>query len=219
MNLEEVRKQYRDREDEIQDRLEDFRELRDAGDQRLFRELAFVIMSSRSEAENAWDAAVRMDRSGHLFKSGREEIERVLAEHEIQYEREKAGYIVENREKLSQPTLEDPSGDLKLKDRVNPDRLDSSRDWFQENVKGIGMKGASHFLRNIGYGDRFAIVSGYIAKKLYELDMKDSPEPPADRGEYMECEESVRRVAEKTGIDVKALDLVLWSMETGEVFR
>jgi len=35
----------------------------------------------------------------------------------------------------------------------------------------------------------------------------------------MKQEETMRELAEELGIDIQALDLVLWSMETGEVFK
>lgn len=219
MEREDIKEEYSNRNREIEDRLEEFRELQEADEWRLFKELVFVILTSRSEAKRCWEATEKLEELNLLKEGSREELAEVLKNYGIQYERNKADYIVRNREDLSQPTLNDPSGDLKLRDRIKPDDLDRTREQLVDDLHGIGWKGASHFLRNIGYGDEFAILSAYIARKLYELDLVESPEPPSDREEYLEAEEKVMQLSGELGIGVQELDLLLWSMETGEVFK
>jgi Thermostable 8-oxoguanine DNA glycosylase len=219
MNRQEIREAYREKQGEIKSRLEEFEDLRDASNRRLFRELVFVILTSRSEAEKCWEAANRLEEKGLLLEGGGDEIEGVLRKQGVSYEKDKAGYIVENRQELSQPTLQDPSNSLKMGDMIDPEDLQKTRKRLVEELKGVGWKTASHFLRNVGYGDDFAILSGYIAKKLHQLGITGSPEPPGNREEYMEMEQKFRTLAKETGIGVRELDLVLWSMETGEVFR
>lgn len=219
MKKENILSEYRERETEISSRLEQFELLRDASDTRLFKELVFVILTSQSGAENAWDATEELESRGLLQDGSRKEIEHVLADHDIQYERNKADYIVSNRNALSQPTLNDPTVSLKLSDRIDPDDLESTREQLVEELKGVSWKGASHFLRNVGHGNSFAIVSGYISKALFQLDLQESVEPPKNREDYFEAEEKVQELAGELGIDVQALDLVLWAMQTGEVFK
>jgi N-glycosylase/DNA lyase len=219
MNTEDVKQAYREREQEIESRLQDFRELRDAGSERWFKELVFVILTSQSSAQDSWQAVEKLSGEGLLEDGDEEEIAEVLASEGIQYERSKAHYIVENRKEMSQPTLEDPSGDLKLKGRVNPGDLESTRERLVDELKGVGWKGASHFLRNIGYGNGFAIVSGRITSKLHELGVIESVEQPSGKEEYLEIEKRMQGLSRELEIDIKALDLVLWSMETGEVFK
>ena len=142
-----------------------------------------------------------------------------LKQKEIQYEKNKAGYIVDNRQLLSQPTLKNPTNELKIKEKLNLEDLEKTREWLVDNIKGLSWKGASHFLRNIGYGDNFAIVSSYISKTLFKLQLIDEAEIPKDKEKYLEQEDIVRDLADEGEIDIKALDLVLWSMQTGEVFK
>jgi len=63
----------------------------------------------------------------------------------VRFSDSKAKYIVEARDMFSN------DGKLQLKSRIssfyNPFEL---REWLVENVKGLGYKEASHFLRNIG---------------------------------------------------------------------
>lgn len=219
MNSEDIKQHYRENEDEIENRLNKFRELRESNDYRLFMELCFVILTSQSSAKNAWKAVEQLDDQNLLLEGDKSEIAHTLRQNEIQYEENKASYLVENRKFLSQPTLKNPTNELKLKEKLNLEDLEKTREWLVENIQGLSWKGASHFLRNIGYGDSFAIVSSYISKTLFKLEIIEEAKLPENKEQYLEQEEKVRELAEEVGIDIQALDLVLWSMETGEVFK
>ena len=43
------------------------------------------------------------------------------------------------------------------------------REWLVKNVKGLGYKEASHFLRNIGKSEDLAILDRHILKNLQDL--------------------------------------------------
>lgn len=219
MNPENITRHYQENKEDVEERLEDFRDLRESNEYRLFMELCFVILSSQSSAKNSWKAVEQLDNQNLLLEGDKSEIANVLRQNEIQYEENKAVYLVENRELLSQPTLKNPTKELKIKEKLNLDNLEKTREWLVENIKGLSWKGASHFLRNIGYGDEFAIVSSYISKTLFKLELIEEAELPENKEEYLEHEEKVRELAEEVGISIQALDLVLWSMETGEIFK
>lgn len=219
MKREDILNQYKKEKEVIEERLREFEQLRNASDQRLFKELVFVILTSQSSAKKSWEATEKLEEQNLLMHGDRSNIAEVLESYDIQYEENKASYIVENRENLSQPTLENPTKELKIKDKIDPKDLESSREWLVENVKGLSWKGSSHFLRNIGYGNSFAIISKNISRILTKLDLIESASPPTDEEQYLNQEGKLQRIAEETGIDIKALDLVLWSIETGEVFK
>lgn len=218
MNREEVIQHYRQNQEEIESRLEEFENLREASDRRLFQELSFVIFSSQSSAENAWNSADEIGEEG-LLDYSEDRIADILYQNDVQYEENKASYIVENRDKLSQPTLSDPTRSLKLRNKINSDGLEGSREWLAENIKGLSWKGASHFLRNVGYGNSFAILSQHTVTVLSELDVIKAIDPPKNEEQYMEMEEKVQEFSREIEIDIQALDLVLWSMKTEEVFK
>lgn len=219
MNREEVVEQYREHRQEIEDRLEEFQELRDANDYRLFMELVFVILTSQTGARKAWNAVEELDEKNLLMEGNENQVAKVLAEKDVQYEESKASYIVENRELLSQPTLHNPTNELKLKEKLDTSNLEKTREWLVENIDGLGWKGASHFLRNIGYGDSFAIISRHILDQMTDIGVLDSSEPPQNKEEYLEMEDRIEEFSEDTGIEMKALDLALWSMRTGKIFK
>jgi len=54
---------------------------------------------------------------------------------------------------------------------------------------------------------------------LFELKIIDDPKPPSTRSRYLSVEESLRQFAQATGIDFDEMDLVLWSMKTGEILK
>lgn len=217
MDRKQIIRHYQENRNEIEQRLEEFESVGEENDYRLFMELAFVILTSQSSAKKSWAAVEELDNRNLLSEGGREEIAEVIAFHEIQYEERKADYIVSNREMLSQPTLQNPTKELKLRDRVDGDP-EKTRKWMVENLKGVGWKGASHFLRNVGIGE-FAIISNYILKSLYSLEIVEDVEPPKNEEEYLNLEEKLEDLSAELEIPLDALDLVLWSMETGEIFK
>jgi N-glycosylase/DNA lyase len=219
VNLGDIREHHEEVEEEVSDRLEDFRDLRDASEYRWFMELCFVICSSQTEGKKAWEAVEELDDKNLLAEGNTSQISKVLASHGVSYEDNKAEYIVSNREELSQPTLSNPTRELRLKDRLNLEDHGKAREWLAEEMKGVGMKGASHFLRNVGYGSDFAILSGHILSTMSELGYLDDASPPEGAEEYLKKEENLLQLSERLGIDLGALDLVLWSYRTGEVFK
>ncbi|MDT4967868.1 MAG: N-glycosylase/DNA lyase [Acidobacteriota bacterium] len=110
---------------------------------------------------------------------------------------------------------------MRLRDRLGrfDDRLER-RDWLagEGRIKGLGYKEASHFLRNIGFSG-YAILDKHVLRSLSELGVIDSPKPPTTRARYIETEERLKRFARKGRIDFDELDLVLWSMKTGEILK
>jgi N-glycosylase/DNA lyase len=94
------------------------------------------------------------------------------------------------------------------------------RDWLaqEKQVKGLGYKEASHFLRNVGVKGH-AILDKHVMRCLAEVRVIDSAKPPSTRRKYLEVEQQLVRFASDIGVDFDELDLVLWSMKTGEVLK
>ena len=94
------------------------------------------------------------------------------------------------------------------------------RDWLvkEKRIKGLGYKEASHYLRNIGLKG-YAILDKHILRSLAELNIIDDPKPPSTRAKYLAVEEKLKSLADRCEIDFDVLDLVLWSMKTGEILK
>jgi N-glycosylase/DNA lyase len=94
------------------------------------------------------------------------------------------------------------------------------RDWLvkEKGIKGLGYKEASHFLRNIGFSG-YAILDKHVLRCLAELGIIDEPTPPNTRSKYLKVEEKLKSLSIAANIDFDELDLVLWSMKTGEILK
>lgn len=131
------------------------------------------------------------------------------------YPRSRSGYIVATRAHLRETCA---SG---LRARLDSfgDAIER-RDWLARTreIKGLGYKESSHFLRNVGYRG-YAILDKHILRSLAELGVIESPDPPTTRARYLATESRLRDFAKDVGIDFDELDLVLWSMKTGEILK
>ena len=94
------------------------------------------------------------------------------------------------------------------------------RDWLaqEKQIKGLGYKEASHFLRNIGIKGH-AILDKHVMRCLTEVGVVESAKPPSTRKQYLDVEEKFLRFAKDVRINCDELDLVLWSMKTGEILK
>jgi thermostable 8-oxoguanine DNA glycosylase len=54
---------------------------------------------------------------------------------------------------------------------------------------------------------------------LAEVGVVDSSRPPQTRRKYLELEQELIRFAKDIRVDFDELDLVLWSMKTGEILK
>ena len=128
---------------------------------------------------------------------------------------ERPGYIVVTRSYLQEHC------EMALREKLQSfsDPIER-RDWLaqEKRVKGLGYKESSHFLRNIGFSG-YAILDKHVMNCLNDLKVVDTPKPPSNRTRYLETEERLKSFARELRIDFDELDLVLWSMKTGEVLK
>jgi len=92
------------------------------------------------------------------------------------------------------------------------------REFLVRNVKGLGYKEASHFLRNTGHRD-LAILDRHILKNLAKLKVIKEVPNSLGASKYLEIEDRFSKFSSKVGIAMDELDLLFWSMETGKVFK
>ena len=92
-----------------------------------------------------------------------------------------------------------------------------ARGWLVKNVKGLGYKEASHFLRNVGYRN-LAIIDFHIVDLLVKNKIIRKPKYLTKK-KYLYIEEKLRKIADKTDLNLAELDLYLWYLETGKVLK
>jgi N-glycosylase/DNA lyase len=90
--------------------------------------------------------------------------------------------------------------------------------WLVKNVKGLGWKESSHFLRNIGHRN-LAILDRHILRNLVRLGVLSGLPKTLTAMNYLQIEEKFRKFSRHIGIPMDELDLLFWSMETGEILK
>ncbi len=213
VTVEKIRDAYRARRREIRARLREFGEVRrGATDERLWEELVFCIFTAGASARMGLRSveAVR----GLLARGTHEELAGALRS-KHRYPNSRSGYIVVTREHLQRDC------GLRLRERLEgfTDPV-ARRHWLarERGIKGLGYKESSHFLRNVGLRG-YAILDKHILRCLVEVGVLESPQPPATRARYLATELRLRDFARDVSIDFDELDLVLWSMKTGEILK
>lgn len=213
--VDDIRATHKARRQEILRRLDQFRELwRSGSDEQLWEELVYCIFTAGASARMGYRAveAVRP----FLLTGKKQQMTAALKRagaHRFPVER--PGYIVITRRYLR----EHCGMALRQKLQSFEDPLER-RDWLarEKRIKGLGYKESSHFLRNIGLLGH-AILDKHVMNCLFDLQVVDSPKPPGTRARYLETEKRLRSFASEIKIDFDELDLVLWSMKTGEVLK
>ncbi|NWG09665.1 MAG: N-glycosylase/DNA lyase [Nitrososphaerales archaeon] len=203
---------YYRKKDKIQKRLSEFKGVLDESDERFFAELAFCLCTPQSKATTCWEVVSSLMRSRLLFEGSEEQIRPFL--NAIRFGYNKARYIVNARSFFTK------DGNLRIKERVmsfnDPFSL---REWLVNNVLGMGMKEASHFLRNIGLGSNLAILDRHILKNLKKHGVIEEVPKSMTRKAYLDTEKKMRDFSNRIDIPMDELDLLFWSEETGMVFK
>ena len=164
----------------------------------LFRELSFCLLTAGASAELGIKT---INHIGDVIFTGNEQdIQKKLKE-VYRFHTIRAGYIFNAREAFKNLDITHPN----------------IRDHLVQNVKGIGLKEASHFLRNVGFKD-YAIVDFHIVDILAEHGVIEKPKTLTPN-KYTEIENVLRQLAEKTQTSLAELDLYLWYKETGKVLK
>ncbi|MBN1941363.1 MAG: N-glycosylase/DNA lyase [Candidatus Diapherotrites archaeon] len=203
---------YEPKKFEIKERLFEFKQKWHEPDENVFAELAFCLCTPQSKAKTC-DAAVRELVDGKkLFKANAKSIGKVLTKR-VRFHNNKARYITEARKKLM-PNIKQ----ILLDRNVYADPVET-REWLVSNVRGLGLKEASHFLRNIGFFEDIAILDRHILKNLAELRVIKNFSKQPSKKQYLEIEKKMREFSEKIGVPMHELDLFFWSQETGEIFK
>ncbi len=205
--------EYRKRRNDIKLRLEEFRRFHRATDHDIFPELCFCITTANANAMHCDKAIKELKDTGLLWKGSAEQI-RPKLKGRVRFHNKKADYIVAARGILKR------SGCIDIKSRIDPDDIVKTRDWIVANIKGIGYKEASHFLRNIGLGQNIAILDRHILKNLKKYDVIEKiPVSVGSRKVYLDIEEKMKGFSKKVKIPMDEMDLLFWSIQTGFIFK
>jgi N-glycosylase/DNA lyase len=188
----------------VKKRMQEFRELGQKRNSELYKELCFCTLTANFDAEKS--IAIQERVCNGFLSLPPNQLEALLRKLGYRYPN-RAAYIKENRK------FKDSLGEI-----LKPFKGESqAREWLAANVKGLGFKEASHFLRNIGFKD-LAIVDFHIVDLLVKEKLIERPKTMTKK-RYLEIEQVLSGLAGRLGMSLAELDLYLWYLETGKVLK
>jgi len=204
---------YSSIKDGIENRLKEFSLVgENETEENLFSELAFCLLTPQSKAKMCWDSICTLKEKNALINGSEEEVLECL--YGVRFKYKKSKYIVEVRE------LFKVDGKISVKELIeNGGTPFEIREWLVKNVKGMGHKEASHFLRNVGKGRDLAILDRHILKNMRLIGVIEKIPDSMPPKKYLELEGILRQFSDEIQIPMDHLDIVLWYKETKEIFK
>ena len=135
---------------------------------------------------------------------------------EIQFKLKKVGYRFPN--KRAEYIIDVRNKNLDLRNLVDTYDKNELREYLVKNVKGLGYKEASHFLRNIGIFS-LAILDKHILKSLVEFGVIKEIPKTMNKNKYLEIEKKYFEFSNQVKINGDELDLLLWSIKNGQIMK
>ena len=193
--------EYEKKRENIKKRLNEFSKVKEKD---YFYELCFCLLTPGNKARQAEKVVNFLKKNDFEHKNVdfKEEIKKV------RFHNNKRVRLLEMKKDYSEIFS-------KIKEETDNFKL---REYLVENVKGLGYKESSHFLRNIGRKN-LAILDRHILKNLVKYKKLNEIPNSLSKNKYLEIENKFKELAKKCNISVEELDLLFWSLETGEVFK
>ena len=199
---------YKKYKKDIRKRLKEFKD----NDKDIFAELCFCILTPQSKAVHC-DIAIKKLKKNNLLLKGSESKIKYVLRGLSRFHNKKASYIVCARKHFLK------NNKINIRKKLKKDDIITTRNWIAKNIKGIGMKEASHFLRNIGMGKDIAILDVHILRNLKRLGIVKNIPKTITVKTYLDIEDKMQKLADKINIPMEELDLLFWSKETGFIFK
>ena len=192
----------------VKERLAEFKLLNTLPEDEWFSELCFCILTANSSAKKGMQ--IQTELGDGFATLPQKKLSKELKRLGYRFFNKRAEYIVEARK--HSPNLKKNIQKLAKKDTR------TAREWLVANIKGVGYKEASHFLRNVGYTD-VAILDRHILRTMAETGMIPEVPKSINRVQYLTYENVLRLVAYRLKLSLAALDLYLWYLKTGNVLK
>lgn len=228
LTVSEVRNYYRTRKAHFAQEAERCKGFGQSTDSRmLFNHLCKHIVGSQQNWGRVAKVVDKLDGSGILWKGDTKEIGGALKECGLRFHKKRGQWLHEARQqlysdeqnpdiltlvrKLRQLSEEDP---IRARDTLAGKRSETDI----PRIKGIGMKWASHFLRDLGLADnKLVILDSRVISALEELGVTDLLSKGLTPNLYLDVERTVKKWAggNLPEIPLDHLDWVLWEMKRG----
>lgn len=178
-------------------------------EQQWFYELCFCLCTPQSSAVHAFAVQQQLHRM-EFFTQGQDVVS-VLRDPAsyIRFHNTKHRRLHEAREMWSEIASIIRGNYASERDR---------RDELAATVNGIGLKEASHFLRNIGRRG-LAIIDRHLLTNLVVCGIYTEAPSISTPVKYKAVEQAFADYAAEIGIDMDELDLLFWCAQTGHILK
>ena len=189
---------------QVDARIKEFKEVNKNSGNELFKEMCFCILTANFNAEKC--IKIQDEIKDGFFLLSKKKLAKKLTEVGHRFPNARAGYISESVKYKND-----------LKEIIQTYNGEELRGWFVKNIKGLGYKETSHFLRNIGFND-FAVIDFHIVDILvrYNLIKKSKV---LTKKKYLEVESMLKEIGRNLNLNLAELDLYLWYLETGKILK
>ena len=211
----DLSEKYKKLKVEVDARLGEFAALWQAGsDGDIWREMCFCTCTPQNDAKRAWNAVLAADSKGLLQTAKHEQIALFLQKNGVRFHNNKAKYITHNRENFF------PNTKRTLQTIVSThSSIVAARNALSKTVMGWGLKEASHFLRNVGFGGSLCILDRHILRQLQTFGAIEAVPKSITTETYLNIEQKMLHFAKSVHIPPDALDLVFWHEAKQELFK
>jgi N-glycosylase/DNA lyase len=195
--------------DLVDKKLATFSSFKDKNEKEWFSELCFCILTANSKAMTALAIQKELGPDGFICHS-QKDVCSCIRRNKHRFHNNKSKYIVEARKHKDS-----------LKNTIialGNDDEKKARQWLVDNVKGLGYKEASHFLRNVGYKN-LAILDRHILNLMAEHSFIKEKPKPVTKKKYFEIEKKFQEMARKVNMSSAELDFFMWYMKTNKVLK
>lgn len=205
--------QNKEKLDNILSKYSDFLKFQDKKkNEDVFIELCFCLLTANYNAKKAIEI---QDNIGLGFITmSLEQLKNRLKQLGYRYPNKRAEYIYEARK------YKDDIKDIIFNNKL---RKEDRRLFLVNNIKGLGFKESSHFLRNIGFID-YSIIDFHIIDILFNNNMIDKPTSKTlTKNKYLEIEKILKEFSDsfddKYEMNLSKLDIFLWYIETNTIMK
>lgn len=189
----------------IKTRINEFSDIKHSSINDIFKELCFCIMTANCGAEKCIEIHEKIN--DEFLNLPQPQLAERFKDLGYRFPNLRSKFIVEARKKMK---------NLYEITKLNNDEFEL-REWLVKNIKGIGYKEGSHFLRNIGYKN-LAIVDFHILDLLVQYELIEKPKALTKKI-YLDIENLLKRIAKELNLNLAELDLFLWYLETGKILK
>ena len=188
---------------EVNKKLEEFKGNFNISPNQKFIELCFCILVANTSIKKTYEVWKQIYKNFLLFS--KDKLKKELKKLGYRFYNKRADYVIVARKFIKEI-------DFIIKNKNDFE----AREWLVKNIKGIGWKESSHFLRNIGFKN-FSILDRHIFKILLENKVIDKIPRSLSKKQYLNIEKKLRDISKFLNCNLAELDLYLFYLDTGEI--